>query len=35
VDGDGGADFLVTSAWSPIKGPRTGRVFILAGPTFD
>lgn len=34
VDGDGGVDFLLTSAWSPVHGPKTGRVFILAGPKF-
>ena len=34
VDGDGGIDFLVTSAWSPALGPQTGRVFVIAGPTF-
>ncbi len=33
VDGDGGIDFLITSAWADAKGPRTGRVFIVAGPT--
>jgi hypothetical protein len=32
VDGDGRIDFLLTSAWSPVHGPKTGRVFILAGP---
>ncbi len=31
VDGDGTPDFLVTSAWSAIAGPRSGRVFILSG----
>ena len=31
VDGDGAVDFLLTSAWSNTKGPKTGRVFILAG----
>jgi hypothetical protein len=35
VDGDGGTDFLLTSAWSPALGPRTGRVFVIAGPTFE
>ena len=34
VDGDGGIDFLLTSAWSPALGPQTGRVFVIAGPTF-
>lgn len=33
VDGDGGIDLLLTSAWSPAKGPKTGRVFVIAGPT--
>lgn len=32
VDGDGRIDFLLTSAWSPVHGPKTGRVFIVAGP---
>lgn len=31
VDGDGQIDFLLTSAWSNVKGPKTGRVFIVAG----
>ena len=31
VDGDGAIDFLLTSAWSNVRGPKTGRVFILAG----
>ena len=31
VDGDGLVDFLFTSAWSPARGPKTGRVLILAG----
>ena len=34
VDGDGAIDFLLTSAWSPVHGPRTGRVFVVAGPSF-
>jgi FG-GAP-like repeat/FG-GAP repeat/Tetratricopeptide repeat len=32
VDGDGNVDFLFTSGWSPARGPKTGRVYILAGP---
>lgn len=32
VDGDGAIDFLLTSAWSSVNGPRTGRVYIVAGP---
>lgn len=32
VDGDGTVDFLLTSAWSPARGPKTGRVFVVAGP---
>ncbi|MFT7665131.1 MAG: hypothetical protein ACI87A_003366 [Planctomycetota bacterium] len=35
VDGDGGIDFLLTSAWSPVHGRQTGRVFVIAGPTFE
>ncbi|MEM7166661.1 MAG: hypothetical protein AAF581_14430 [Planctomycetota bacterium] len=31
VDGDGKIDFLLTSAWSAVKGKQTGRVFIVAG----
>ena len=30
VDGDGTADFLVTSAWSGIHGNHSGRVFIIS-----
>ena len=32
VDGDGGVDFLVTSAWSAKGGAKTGRMFVIAGP---
>ncbi|MEO6725968.1 MAG: FG-GAP-like repeat-containing protein [Blastocatellia bacterium] len=31
VDGDGVIDFLLTSAWSGIKGYQSGRVFIISG----
>ena len=31
VNADGAIDYLVTSAWSMVGGPRTGRVFILSG----
>ena len=31
VNGDGHIDFLLTSAWSGTFGPKTGRVFIIAG----
>jgi tetratricopeptide (TPR) repeat protein len=31
VDGDGVTDFLLSSAWSGIKGFQTGRVFIISG----
>ena len=31
VDGDGVIDFLITSAWSNIKGYRSGRVFVISG----
>lgn len=34
VDGDGAVDFLLTSAWSGKHGPKTGRVFIVAGKHF-
>jgi len=32
IDGDGAVDFLITSAWSGIKGKKTGRAFVIAGP---
>ena len=32
VDGDTRTDFLITSGWSPTRGPRSGRVFVVAGP---
>lgn len=35
VDGDGRVDFLLTSAWSSVRGPKTGRVFIVAGSDFS
>ncbi len=35
VDGDGGIDFVLSSAWSGIRGARSGRVFLVAGPTFE
>lgn len=31
VDGDGEIDFLVTSAWSLVNGPRSGRVLVVSG----
>src|SRR5215510_6761695 len=31
VDGDGVIDFLLTSAWSGIKGYRSGRMFVISG----
>jgi hypothetical protein len=31
VDGDGAADFLVTSAWSLVNGVRSGRAMVLSG----
>ena len=31
VDGDGTVDFLVTSAYSLVNGPRSGRAYIVAG----
>jgi hypothetical protein len=31
VDGDGVIDFLLTSAWSNLKGYRSGRVFVISG----
>lgn len=35
VDGDGGVDFLLTSAWSGLGGARTGRAWVVAGPIFE
>lgn len=35
VDGDGHVDFLLTSAWSNVKGPKTGRVFVVAGEDYS
>lgn len=34
VNGDGRVDFAVTSAWSNIKGSKTGRVFVIAGQDY-
>lgn len=31
VDGDGKIDFLLTSAWSAVSGPKSGRMFLIAG----
>lgn len=31
VDGDGVGDLLVTSAWSMVSGPRSGRTFVISG----
>ena len=31
VNGDGALDFLITSAYSTIKGPQSGRVFVISG----
>lgn len=31
LDDDGHTDFLVTGAWSAVGGPRTGRVYVVAG----
>ncbi len=31
VNGDGVLDFLITSAWSSVKGFRSGRVFVISG----
>lgn len=34
VDGDKRVDFLLTSAWANIRGPKTGRVFVIAGEDY-
>ena len=34
VDGDQQVDFLLTSAWANIRGPKTGRVFVIAGDKY-
>lgn len=31
IDGDGRIDYLLTSAWSAIRGAQSGRMFIVAG----
>lgn len=31
VNGDGALDFLITSAYSGVKGPQSGRVFVISG----
>ncbi|MGD2134699.1 MAG: FG-GAP-like repeat-containing protein [Gemmatimonadales bacterium] len=31
VNGDGAIDYLVTSAWSAVNGPRSGRMYIIGG----
>ena len=31
VDGDGVGDLLLTSAWSMVGGPRSGRTFVVSG----
>jgi hypothetical protein len=31
VDGDGAIDYLITNAWSGIRGAQSGRAFLLAG----
>lgn len=31
VNGDGVIDYLLTSAWSAVNGPRSGRVYIVSG----
>jgi len=31
VDGDGVPDYLLTSAWSAVRGPRSGRMFLVSG----
>jgi tetratricopeptide (TPR) repeat protein len=35
VDGDHQVDFLLTSAWANIRGPKTGRVFVIAGDKYS
>jgi len=30
IDGDGTLDFLITSAWSGIRGFHSGRVFVIS-----
>ncbi len=34
VDGDNQVDFLLTSAWANVRGPKTGRVFVIAGDKY-
>jgi len=35
VNGDGTIDLLLTSAWSSVNGPRSGRVYIISGRATD
>lgn len=32
IDGDGRLDFLITSAYSAVRGPKSGRIVVVAGP---
>ena len=32
VDGDGRTELLLTSGWSDVHGPQTGRVFVVSAP---
>jgi FG-GAP repeat len=34
LNGDGVIDFLITSAWSNVKGYRSGRVFVISGKRY-
>lgn len=35
ADGDGAADFVLSSAWSVVEHGRQGRVFLVAGPELE
>ncbi len=35
LDGDGGIDFLITSAWSGRAGKKSGRALVVAGPVWN
>jgi hypothetical protein len=31
IDGDGVTDYLITNAWSDVKGQKSGRAFVVKG----
>ena len=35
IDGDGGADLLLSAAWSAVHGHHSGRVFVVSALPFS